>query len=72
MSLILFHRVLISTAIILGFFLTIWAVGNYVRNRDVADLLMAIAAGVISIVLILYLRHLRRFLGSSLSRKDTK
>ncbi|MBI2845201.1 MAG: hypothetical protein HYX86_01510 [Chloroflexi bacterium] len=72
MSLIVFHRVLISTAILLGFFLSIWAVGNYARNQDLADLLLAFAAGVTSIVLIFYLRHLRRFLGSSLFRKDTK
>lgn len=67
MSLILFHRVLISTAILLGLVLATWAGSSYSRSGDGSDLLLAIASGVTSVVLLIYLRNLRRFLGDKKS-----
>ena len=62
LSLIAFHKVLIATAILFSLGLAGWALSNFATSGDIANLLLAVGSGMSALVLIVYLRHLRRFL----------
>jgi hypothetical protein len=62
LSLIAFHKVLIATAILFSLGLAAWALSNFATSGDIANLLLAVGSGMSALVLIVYLRHLRRFL----------
>ena len=61
MLLILFHRILIGTAIVFGFGFAIWEFLNYRQTGALTDLLIGIGAAVISGLLAYYLKNLKRF-----------
>lgn len=58
-----FHRVLISTAILFSLGFAIWAAWEYTRTDEFWALASAIGFGIATVVLALYLKNLRRFLG---------
>lgn len=61
MALIVFHRVLIATAIVFGVGFAVWEVLAYRRTGALGDLLLAVGAALVAAALAYYLRHLRRF-----------
>ncbi|MBI3286471.1 MAG: hypothetical protein HYZ68_00335 [Chloroflexi bacterium] len=63
MSLIAFHKFLISTAILFSLGFSIWAFLDYSKSGDPSTVLLAIGSGISAVLLGIYLRHLRRFLG---------
>lgn len=65
MSLIAFHKVLITTAIIFSLGFSIWAFQAYSQRGDTGMLILAMGSVLAFVVLAVYLRHLRRFLGRS-------
>ena len=58
-----FHKVLISTAIIFTLGFAVWSGMAYANTREFWALASAIGFGIATLVLILYLRNLKRFLG---------
>ena len=62
MSLIAFHKFLISTAIVFCFVFAIRQLSEFKASGDGVSLLTAIAFGIASAALAVYLRHLRRVL----------
>ena len=62
MSLIAFHKFLISTAIVFCFVFAIRQLSEFRAGGDGLNLLTAIAFGIASAALAFYLRHLRRVL----------
>jgi hypothetical protein len=58
-----FHKVLISTAIVFTFGFALWSGIAYADAREFWALASAIGFGIATVVLILYLKNLRRFLG---------
>lgn len=63
MSIVGFHRVLISTAILFCAFFGVWAGGAYARTGRALELILAVAFGLAAAGLVYYLVHLNRFLG---------
>ncbi len=61
MLLILFHRILIGTAIVFGLGFAIWEFLAYRQTGAVENLLIGVGAAVISGFLAYYLKNLRRF-----------
>jgi hypothetical protein len=59
-----FHKVLISTAIVFTVIFAIWSGFAYTQTRNGWALASAVGFGVATVVLVLYLRNLRRFLGT--------
>lgn len=59
-----FHKVLISTAIVFTLGFAVWSGTAYVSTREFWALGSTVGFGVATIVLILYLKNLRRFLGA--------
>jgi hypothetical protein len=64
MLLLIAHRILIGAAIAFGVFFTGWELLAYRRSGAARDLVVAVAAGVITAAMGYYLRHLKRFVGS--------
>lgn len=64
MNLIAFHRVLIVTAAIFFAGYGSWEFAGFTRDGDVASLLLAAASFLGAVLLLLYLRRLKRFLGT--------
>lgn len=58
-----FHKVLISTAILFTLAFTVWSVLTYVTNREFWTLASAVGFGIAAVVLMLYLKNLKSFLG---------
>ncbi len=58
-----FHKVLISTAIVFTLGFAVWSGTAYASSREFWALTSAIGFGVSTIVLVLYLKNLKRFLG---------
>ncbi|MEX1181727.1 MAG: hypothetical protein WEF86_00725 [Gemmatimonadota bacterium] len=63
MNLIAFHRVLIGAAIIFFAGYSAWEFAAFARGNDVVRLLLSAGALVAAVLLLLYLRRLKRFLG---------
>jgi hypothetical protein len=59
---IVFHRVLIATAILFCVGFALWSFDAYRAGGGAGSLALAIAFGVAAGALSYYLRHLRRFL----------
>lgn len=62
MSLIHFHRVLISAGILFCAGFAAWELRAYLDDRDLVTLLISIAFAAAALALGYYLRHLSRFL----------
>jgi hypothetical protein len=58
-----FHRLLISTAIVVCVGFAVWSGWDYRESRSVGTLLVAVVFMVAAVALTYYLRHLKRFLG---------
>lgn len=58
-----FHRVLISTAIVFCFGFALWAGWAYAETRQFWAAASALGFGLATVVLVVYLRNLKRFLG---------
>lgn len=63
MSIIAFHRILISTAILFCGLFGAWQAAAYLRDGSRLGLALAIGFGIGAAGLIYYLAHLDRFLG---------
>ncbi|HEX7117734.1 MAG TPA: hypothetical protein VF212_03050 [Longimicrobiales bacterium] len=63
MSLIPFHKGLISTGIVFCAGFAVWAYLGYRRDGGLATLLLAATFALLAVGLAVYLRNLRRFLG---------
>jgi hypothetical protein len=63
MSLIAFHRFLISAGIAFCFGFAAWEVRGMVRDDGSSSVVLAIVFAVLGLGLILYLRRLNRILG---------
>ncbi len=61
MLLIIFHRILIGTAIVFGAGFALWEFLAYRRTGVVENLLIAIGAAVVAVALAYYLKNLKRF-----------
>ena len=61
MLLIIFHRILIGTAVVFGVGFAVWEFLTYRRTGAVENLLIGVGAAVISVALGYYLKNLRRF-----------
>ena len=58
-----FHKVLISTAVLFALAFTVWSGWTYVANREFWTLASAVGFGIAAVVLMLYLKNLKSFLG---------
>ncbi|UCC71179.1 MAG: hypothetical protein JSV86_12375 [Gemmatimonadota bacterium] len=58
-----FHKVLISTAIVFTLGFAVWSAMAYASSRQFWALASAVGFGVATVVFVLYLRNLKRFLG---------
>ena len=64
MTLILIaHRILIGAAIGFGAFYAVWEARAYRETAESTHLLIAIAAGLVTLLLAYYLKNLKRFVG---------
>jgi hypothetical protein len=70
MSLLPFHRILIVSAIVFCAGFSAWTLVGYARTRVTADLLLGLAFALAAGALLVYLLHLRRFLGLPKHRED--
>ncbi|MGH7262608.1 MAG: hypothetical protein ACREH7_01625 [Candidatus Rokuibacteriota bacterium] len=61
MLLIVFHRILIGTAIVFGVGFAIWELLTYRQTGAVENLLIGIGAAIISGFFAYYLKNLKRF-----------
>lgn len=61
MLLIIFHRILIGTAIVFGVGFAVWEFLAYRQTGAVENLLIGIGAAVVAVALGYYLKNLRRF-----------
>lgn len=61
MFLIIFHRILIGTAIVFGAGFAVWEFLAYRQTGAVENLLLGIGAVVVAVALGYYLKNLRRF-----------
>ena len=61
MLLIIFHRILIGTAVVFGVGFAVWEFLTYRRTGAVENLLIGVGAAVISGALGYYLKNLKRF-----------
>jgi hypothetical protein len=59
-----FHKVLISTAIVFCLGFAVWSGVAYADTGNGWALASAIGFGIATLVLVLYLKNLRRFLGT--------
>lgn len=58
-----FHKVLISTAIIFTLGFAVWSGWAYSTTREFWAAVAAVGFGIATVVLALYLKNLKRFLG---------
>ena len=63
LSIIAFHRVLITAAIAFCAFFSAWEFGHYGRDGDGSRVVLALVFAVLAIALGVYLALLDRFLG---------
>ena len=63
MSLVAFHRFLISAGIAFCLGFAVWEVRAFATSGSILSVVLAITFAVLGIALILYLRRLNRFLG---------
>ncbi|MGQ0813409.1 MAG: hypothetical protein ACT4O1_02970 [Gemmatimonadota bacterium] len=63
MSLIAFHRFLIAAGIVFCFGFAGWEVRAFLAGGEAMSIVLALVFTLLGVVLILYLRHLRRILG---------
>lgn len=63
MSLIAFHRVLITTGILFSGGFSGWQIQQFVEGGDVLQLVLGSVFGLAALGLLWYLLHLDRFLG---------
>lgn len=61
MFLIIFHRILIGTAIVFGAGFAVWEFLAYRQTGAVENLLIGIGAVVVAVALGYYLKNLKRF-----------
>jgi hypothetical protein len=61
MYLIIFHRILIGTAVVFGVGFAVWELLAYRRTGAVENLLIGVGAVVVAVVLAYYLKNLKRF-----------
>ena len=61
MLLILFHRILIGTAIVFGIGFAVWEFLTYRRTGAGENLLIGVSSAVVSAALGYYLKNLKRF-----------
>lgn len=61
MLLIIFHRILIGTAIVFGVGFAIWEFLAYRQTGSLGNLLISLGAAVVSGLLTYYLKNLKRF-----------
>ena len=61
MLLIIFHRILIGTAVVFGVGFAVWEFLAYRQTGAVENLLIGIGAAVVAVALGYYLKNLRRF-----------
>ncbi|MBI2553727.1 MAG: hypothetical protein HYV92_04725 [Candidatus Rokubacteria bacterium] len=61
MLLIIFHRILIGTAIVFGAGFAVWEFLAYRQTGAVENLLIGIGAAVVAVALGYYLKNLKRF-----------
>ena len=61
MLLIVFHRILIGTAIIFGVGFAVWEFLAYRRTGAAENLLIGVGAAIVAVALGYYLKNLRRF-----------
>ncbi|MBI3015119.1 MAG: hypothetical protein HYY65_08700 [Candidatus Tectomicrobia bacterium] len=62
MRLVIFHKILIGTAVLFGLGFSGWEFLSYRRTGHVEDLVISVSAVMISAALGYYLRNLKRFL----------
>jgi hypothetical protein len=58
-----FHRVLIATGIVFCAGFAVWALGQYLAAHAPGMLALSLTFAVLTVALIYYLSHLKRFLG---------
>lgn len=61
MLLILFHRILIGTAIVFGIGFAAWEFLNYRQTGALSDLLIGVGSAVAAALFAYYLKNLKRF-----------
>ena len=61
MVLIIFHRILIGTAIVFGVVFAAWEFLNYRQTGALKDLLIGVGAALIAALFAYYLKNLKRF-----------
>ncbi len=61
MFLIIFHRILIGTAVVFGAGFAVWEFLAYRRTGAVENLLIGVGAAVVAVALGYYLKNLKRF-----------
>lgn len=61
MLLIVFHRILIGTAIVFGVGFAVWELLAYRRTGAAENLLIGVGAAVVAVALGYYLKNLKRF-----------
>lgn len=61
MFLIIFHRILIGTAIVFGAGFAVWEFLAYRQTGAVENLLLGVGAAVVAVALGYYLKNLKRF-----------
>jgi hypothetical protein len=71
MSLLPFHRVLIASAIVFCAGFSAWTLLAWTRTHGTGDLVLGLAFAVAAGGLLVYLIHLRRFLGLPKHRERT-
>lgn len=63
MSLVAFHRFLISAGIVFCFGYAVWEVQGWLDSRDAGALIVAMGFALLGAGLVVYLRRLNRILG---------
>jgi hypothetical protein len=61
MLLIVFHRVLIGTAVVFGAGFAVWELLEFRQTGAVSNLLIGLGAALVALLLAWYLKNLRRF-----------
>jgi hypothetical protein len=61
MLLIVFHRILIGTAVVFGVGFAVWEFLAYRRTGAAENLLIGVGAAIVAVALGYYLKNLRRF-----------
>lgn len=59
--LIMFHRILIGTAVVFGFGFALWEFLSYRQTGALSHLLVGVGAALLALLFAYYLKNLRRF-----------